>query len=137
MLAPAVVRVLASRGVEARFRGHAKEGAEPFLCFGRGDPRDLVIGEDKVLGSAQRRRKGAILQHGSLVLRASEAAPAIRGIADLVPAFDATDLDQALAESIAPVLGATQRPVPPPVADGASVRIPDVGSPPTEAAEGD
>ena len=40
----------------------------PFFCFARDHSLDLVIGEDKLLGSAQRRLKHAVLQHGSLIL---------------------------------------------------------------------
>lgn len=65
-----VVNVLAEFGVAASLRGAADESrGGRFLCFGRGDAFDVVMGQHKVLGSAQRRRKGAILQHGSLILR--------------------------------------------------------------------
>ena len=57
--------------------------AEPFLCFSRGDARDIVLGQHKVLGSAQRRRRGAVLQHGSLLLALSEFAPEFPGLREL------------------------------------------------------
>ena len=47
-------------------RGNAQRG--PFFCFARTHRLDLVIGGEKVLGSAQRRVKRAVLQHGSLIL---------------------------------------------------------------------
>jgi lipoate-protein ligase A len=37
----------------------------------------------KILGSAQRRHRGAILQHGSLLLETSPAAPELPGLRDL------------------------------------------------------
>jgi lipoate-protein ligase A len=37
----------------------------------------------KVLGSAQRRSRGALLQHGSLLLEKSPAAPELVGLRDL------------------------------------------------------
>ena len=40
----------------------------PFFCFARHYRLDLVIEEKKLLGSAQRRLKNAVLQHGSLIL---------------------------------------------------------------------
>ena len=86
-----------------------KLAAEPFLCFGRGDEHDLVVGAYKVLGSAQRRRRGAVVQHGSLLLAASEHAPQFPGIADLVPDFDAAGLADELAEVIGPLFGSIQR----------------------------
>ena len=56
---------------------------QPFLCFSRGDSRDILLNGHKIVGSAQRRRKGAVLQHGSILLRASEFASEFPGIADL------------------------------------------------------
>ncbi len=55
----------------------------PFLCFQRRSPGDLIVAGNKVLGSAQRRGKSAVLQHGSLILRRSAFAPELVGIADL------------------------------------------------------
>jgi len=40
----------------------------PFFCFQKPGRTDLVIGEEKLLGSAQRRIAGRVLQHGSLLL---------------------------------------------------------------------
>jgi len=58
---------------------------EPFLCFLRKTMGDILIGNHKVGGSAQRRQQGIILQHGSLLLKQSPAAPELPGIEDLVP----------------------------------------------------
>ncbi len=60
-----------------------------FLCFQRRSDGDGVVGEHKILGSAQRRGKGALLQHGSLLLSRSAHAPELPGIGDLV----ASELD--------------------------------------------
>jgi lipoate-protein ligase A len=92
----AVIRALAEFGFLAELRGKtdARRGQE-FLCFGRGDDFDVVMGGKKVLGSAQRRRKGAVLQHGSLVLRASRWAREFPGVFDCagraVPEFELID----------------------------------------------
>ena len=56
---------------------------EPFLCFQRRGPGDVVLDESKICGSAQRRRKQGLLQHGSVLLRTSSAAPELPGIEDL------------------------------------------------------
>jgi lipoate-protein ligase A len=56
---------------------------QPFLCFLRRNPDDLVRAGSKVAGSAQRRRRGALLQHGSLVLAASPDAPEVIGLCEL------------------------------------------------------
>jgi len=39
----------------------------PFFCFARRHRYDLVVGDDKVAGSAQRRTRSALLQHGSII----------------------------------------------------------------------
>jgi lipoate-protein ligase A len=80
----AMIDVLAKRGVDASLRGDTPgETADHFLCFARSDPNDVLLGGHKILGSAQRRRRGAILQHGSLVLRVSPYAPQFPGLFDL------------------------------------------------------
>jgi lipoyl(octanoyl) transferase len=85
-------------------------GAEPFLCFQRRARGDvLLIADDratpaswKVLGSAQRRHRGAILQHGSLLLEKSQAAPELPGIHDLTGArLDAAQLAQDISVRLA------------------------------------
>lgn len=79
-----IVRGLRSAGFEVDLRGETVKAApEPVLCFARQDAHDVVSGGRKVLGSAQRRRKGALLQHGSLILRGSSAAPQHPGLLDL------------------------------------------------------
>lgn len=80
----AFIEILRGLGVPAALRGTARpEKSTEFLCFGRGDDFDVVVAGHKVLGSAQRRRKGAILQHGSLVLARSDFSPAFPGLSDL------------------------------------------------------
>jgi len=61
---------------------HARE---PFLCFQRRSPVDVLIGGTKIGGSAQRRRNGAVLQHGSLLWQTSPSAPELPGVSDVVP----------------------------------------------------
>jgi lipoate-protein ligase A len=61
----------------------APNGEEPFLCFQRRASGDVLIGSVKIAGSAQRRRRGAVLQHGSVLLRRSTAAPELPGLEDL------------------------------------------------------
>jgi lipoate-protein ligase A len=56
---------------------------QPFLCFLRRSRGDVLLGASKVCGSAQRRRRGAILQHGSLLLAVSSHAPELPGLAQL------------------------------------------------------
>lgn len=56
---------------------------DQFLCFARRASGDLLRGGDKICGSAQRRRRNALLQHGSVLLRRSPWAPELPGIGDL------------------------------------------------------
>ena len=82
----AIINALSDFGVRAtRFdQSAAVECYEcPFLCFMRRSSNDLIVNGYKVLGSAQRKAKNAVLQHGSLILRASEFAPELPGLTDL------------------------------------------------------
>lgn len=75
----ALVRLLQRLGVAAsQHAGRGREAGdeERLLCFDRRARGDVVVdggaaGDDghKILGSAQRRLRGAVLQHGSLLLR--------------------------------------------------------------------
>lgn len=58
----------------------------PFFCFETPGQTDLLLGSAKVLGSAQRRTAGRVLQHGSLILDkrfAAHPGAAIAGAARL------------------------------------------------------
>lgn len=56
---------------------------EPFLCFARRSRGDVVFASHKICGSAQRRHQQRVLQHGSLLIERSLAAPELPGVADL------------------------------------------------------
>lgn len=101
-----IIRVIRnSRIAEIEARGTVESGLnEPFLCFLRQDPHDLVFGSHKVLGSAQRRRKGSVLQHGSLLLRASPFAKHLPGILDLGGLVECSVLAKELSIAISSVL---------------------------------
>ena len=60
---------------------------EPFLCFLRRSPVDLVVGSDKIMGSAQRRTSAGLLQHGSLLIRHSPTTPELIGLSELTTQF--------------------------------------------------
>ncbi|MGI9455014.1 MAG: lipoate--protein ligase family protein [Aeoliella sp.] len=58
---------------------------EPFLCFSRRARGDLLFaqrdgGQRKICGSAQRRHRGAVLQHGGILLARSPTAPELPGL---------------------------------------------------------
>ncbi|MFQ5589923.1 MAG: biotin/lipoate A/B protein ligase family protein [Phycisphaerae bacterium] len=67
----AIIACLAILGIKATPCGISDDsGASrgPFFCFQRRHCYDLLIGRDKIAGSAQRRTHDAVLQHGSIVL---------------------------------------------------------------------
>lgn len=79
----ALVAALASLGVAgtlAEAGARSREAAGRFLCFERRAAGDVLVRNVKVAGSAQRRRRGAILQHGSVLLRSSTRAPELPGV---------------------------------------------------------
>lgn len=56
---------------------------DAFLCFQRRTSGDIVMDGFKVVGSAQRRLKHSLLQHGSVLLSRSEFARELPGVSDL------------------------------------------------------
>ncbi len=117
----AIQEVLSEYGAMAGFRADLPQPApsfrsvstgddhQPFLCFLRSDPRDLaardrLAGYPKIVGSAQRRRRGTILQHGSILLRCSPLLPDVPGICDLFPHFDLVTFSSALPAKLATAL---------------------------------
>jgi lipoate-protein ligase A len=80
----AIAEVLADRGIPARRRGEGGAASQvgeerPLLCFTGRDPEDIVWEDHKLVGSAQRRRGGAVLQHGSVLLARSPGVPELPG----------------------------------------------------------
>ena len=67
----AVITCLGAFGIDS-WRGCDSDGSGagkgPFFCFARRHCFDVLIGGDKVAGSAQRRTAHAVLQHGSIIL---------------------------------------------------------------------
>jgi lipoate-protein ligase A len=75
---------LAKLGVLCRV--HAEEHNQPTagpLCFKHFAPGDLLIGDAKIAGSAQRRQRGALLQHGAILLARSDHTPTLPGVLEL------------------------------------------------------
>lgn len=102
----ALVAVLAGHGVGAERHLPATSPArEPFLCFERRSRGDVVVADAKIAGSAQRRRAGAVLQHGSILLAASRWAPELPGLrevsgVELAPESLARELAPRLASAL-------------------------------------
>ena len=97
MMHELILKLLSDRGVDAQlFDGaNGQENKEAFLCFHRRTQGDVVLDGNKIGGSAQRRKKNALLQHGSLLIRSSEFAPGLKGIEDIADGlFSGQNLDQ-------------------------------------------
>lgn len=99
MVHTALIETLAQWGIQASLFSEAARHAsslaehlpnvdlrksQPFLCFERRSPGDVLVGQAKIAGSAQRRSAGAVLQHGSVLLARSQAAPELTGLKELV-----------------------------------------------------
>ena len=70
----AIARALAEFGVEAGLRGEralSSDRSDTGMCFHHSTALDLVWDERKGVGSAQRRKAGRVLHHGSIKLGSS------------------------------------------------------------------
>ncbi|HXG08971.1 MAG TPA: biotin/lipoate A/B protein ligase family protein [Gemmataceae bacterium] len=80
-----IAEALAELGVPARL--HLPSPQSPrfsgLLCFHHWTAGDLIVGVGKVVGSAQRRRSGALMQHGAILLAGSPYTPSLPGIREL------------------------------------------------------
>jgi lipoyl(octanoyl) transferase len=82
---------------------HADRG---FLCFARATELDLVAAGRKIVGSAQRRTPGRILQHGSILLRNHPLQPGTSCVEELAGrATTPEELAASLVEAFASVFG--------------------------------
>lgn len=82
----AIIDLLATFGVMASTQTAEplpRAHPSPFLCFQRRSPGDVLVGSVKLAGSAQRRNHASVLQHGSLLLARSPAAPELPGLKEL------------------------------------------------------
>jgi lipoate-protein ligase A len=103
-----VVAVLYRDKAACRSDDSAQTPPEPFLCFQRRTCSDIVYGAAKIGGSAQRRRRGAVLQHGSVLLARSPFAPELPGVQELTGVtIDPGELAQRCVRLLADRLGWT------------------------------
>ncbi|WP_207397884.1 lipoate--protein ligase family protein [Bremerella alba] len=80
-----LIDVLAKWGINAHLSGkpQAKTTVEPFLCFQRRHEVDVIVDDNKICGSAQRRHQVAVLQHGSVIVQQSPCAPELLGLEEI------------------------------------------------------
>jgi lipoate-protein ligase A len=97
-----IARSLNARGVSTTcqpVKGKLQIAGAPegVLCFLHPAAGDVLAGGFKVVGSAQRRSRGGLLQHGSILMKASDHARWLKGIGEV----SGTDLDvEELARSL-------------------------------------
>jgi lipoate-protein ligase A len=98
-------------GVEAwLYEPAADEPFTGFLCFHHFTPGDLLVGPAKVVGSAQRRHRRALLQHGGILLARSPHTPSLPGILDLTGrTLPAGGVAAAVADAFGQETGWTRR----------------------------
>ena len=99
-----IARALARHGVEARARGDAalasdREGTG--MCFHESTAQDLVWDDRKGVGSAQRRREGRVLHHGSIKLDTTPLEGDIASVARAGSQVSAEELGEDLVQVVA------------------------------------
>jgi len=121
-IAAALVAGMARLGVAAVASRTVASGLAPAHCFGEPSSRELIARGRKLAGSAQLRRRGAFLQHGSIlvdfdaellgeVLPASKEAPRPATLRDLTArTIPRGEIVQALTEAFAETLGVSLQP---------------------------
>jgi lipoate-protein ligase A len=120
-IARALIRGLGLFGVVAQSaaapRSARPTGAAAVACFASPSTHEIVVSGSKLVGSAQVRRRGAFLQHGSILLRADPErlglaldATALQGFTDLERLtggpIDVARLDRCLIDGFAGEFGA-------------------------------
>jgi lipoate-protein ligase A len=84
----ALIRCLGDAGMET-YRGCESDGSTPtrgpFFCFARRHCLDVLAGDDKLAGSAQRISRYAVLQHGSIMFEQRYGQQPIAAIRDMLP----------------------------------------------------
>jgi lipoyl(octanoyl) transferase len=97
--------VRVDRRGEGFFPGNC-ERSRPLLCFTDRSPDDILFEGTKVVGSAQRRREGAVLQHGSVLLTRSCQTPELAGLCDVADvSADPREWSDRLSEWIGKAVG--------------------------------
>ena len=102
-----IAAALRSLGVEVQpVTANCERLSPGFLCFQHFTCGDLLLENAKVVGSAQRKQRGALLQHGAILLAQSEHTPMLPGIAELVgQKLGVTEVMAALAREFAIATG--------------------------------
>jgi lipoate-protein ligase A len=102
-----IAHALQTLGIQARLHSSTcEQSAGGPLCFRHFTPDDVLVGDAKIVGSAQRRRRGAMMQHGSILLAQSPYTPTLPGIRELTgKELSAEELHQAIENVFSPQTG--------------------------------
>jgi lipoate-protein ligase A len=93
-----IVEALHPFGINASLHEGAEARLGPVLCFLDHTPGDVLLNGSKIVGSAQRRRHGALLQHGAILLAQSPFTSDLPGLRELA------GIDLAPTDCVASVL---------------------------------
>lgn len=116
----ALARALAEFGVEAQPRGEAPLASDcegTGMCFHDSSALDLVWNQRKGVGSAQRRKGGRVLHHGSIKLDTTPFEGAIASVADARKGVTPHQFAEVWLKQWAQELGASFRPGAPDAAE--------------------
>jgi lipoate-protein ligase A len=96
-----IADALAALGVDVTAHADAPQELSPGpQCFGQLTAGDLLLGTAKVVGSAQRRQRRALLQHGAVLLAKSPHTPLLPGIREMAGRkLDVADVCEAIRRS--------------------------------------
>lgn len=103
-IAEALVDGLSRLGISAELSGGAAGRGRAFstpVCFDRPSVHEIAVGGRKIVGSAQLRRRGAFLQHGSILVRANLARH-VKATGALSFGGSLTDLETVLGSTVDP-----------------------------------
>lgn len=104
----AIARALSTLGVEAGLRGEAELASDregTGMCFHASTTLDLVWNERKGVGSAQRRRKGRVLHHGSIKLGTTTLEGDIATVRERAPKVEVQEMADALETALSETVG--------------------------------
>lgn len=100
----AIRAALSAVGVESELRGTSaleSDRADTGMCFHSSTPLDIVWGEKKGVGSAQRRRNGRVLHHGSIKIASSPLEGSIATVRERAHGVTAVELARVLRRVLA------------------------------------
>jgi lipoate-protein ligase A len=93
-----ITSALEHLGIKADKLCGTEQKLGPVLCFLHHTPGDLILDGRKIGGSAQRKQRGALMQHGGILLAQSPHTPQLPGMRELAGVEIAAEV---LAERIA------------------------------------